>query len=200
MSEVDIPGMWRKLVELWRSWDSPLLALTGSLLAVGLAAIYSSSLSRPELANLFGRQLVGVGVGLGCLLAAAWFDYRNYRSWSRLIYFGSLALLVMVLMFGSTIRGTTGWFRLGSLSFQPVEAVKLLWVMALGSYLAHVGPPLTWRKTLTSGVLLAPLLTLVLLQPDFGSGFVLVAVWGVMLAAVPKSKRWWGGMARARGP
>jgi len=186
--------MWRRLVALWRSWDSPLLALTGALLVLGLAAIYSSSLSRPELSSLFWRQLIGVGLGLVCFLAAAWFDYRNYRSWSRLIYLSSLVLLIVVLVFGHTIRGTTGWLRFGFLSFQPVEAVKLLWIMALGSYLAYVGPPLTWRKTLVAGLLLVPLLGLVLLQPDFGSGFVLVAVWGVMLAAVPKSKRWWWGM------
>lgn len=39
--------------------------------------------------------------------------------------------------------------------------------------------------------MLLPLLGLVIAQPDFGSAAVLVAIWAVLLAAVPKSRRWW---------
>ncbi len=187
--------MWRKLIELWRSLDGTLLALTASLLALGLAAIYSSSLSQPELSSLLARQLVGVAVGVVALVACASFDYRHYRAWSRLIYVVALGLLVVVLLLGHTVRGTTGWLRVGAFGLQPVEVVKLLWVMSLGSYLAHVGPPLTWRKTLVSGLLLAPLFILVLLQPDFGSAAVLAMAGFAMLVAMPKPKRWWLGMA-----
>jgi len=183
--------MWRRLFELWRSWDGLLLAITLLLLCIGLAELYTSSLSRPETADLFSRQLVGALLGLAALLAAATIDYRVYRSWSRLIYIVSLVLLVLVLIFGQTMRGTTGWFRFGTLGFQPVELVKLLWVIVLASYLTHVGPPLTWGKTLVATVLALPLLGLVMLQPDLGSAFLLVVALGALLAVVPKPRRWW---------
>lgn len=183
--------MWRKLFDVWRSWDGTLFALTLSLLFIGLAGLYSTSLSQPAAADLFPRQLIGVGLGLLILFTIAALDYRTYRSWSRIIYLSAIALLVAVLLLGRTVRGTTGWLRFGVLNFQPVEAVKFLWVMALASYLAHVGPPLTVKKTLVASLLLAPLLGLVLAQPDFGSGLILVVVWGVLLAAMPKPKHWW---------
>jgi rod shape determining protein RodA len=183
--------MWRKLFDVWRSWDGTLFALTLSLLFIGLAGLYSTSLSQPAAADLFPRQLIGVGLGLFILFIIAALDYRTYRSWSRIIYLSAMTLLVAVLLLGRTVRGTTGWLRFGILNFQPVEAVKFLWVMALASYLAHAGPPLTAKKTLVASLLLVPLLGLVLAQPDFGSGLILVVVWGVLLAAMPKPKHWW---------
>jgi rod shape determining protein RodA len=61
--------------------------------------------------------------------------------------------------------------------------------------LAHVGSPLTWRKTVVAGLLLTPVVGLVVLQPDFGSSFVLAVAGFAMLAAIPKPKRWWLAVA-----
>lgn len=183
--------MWRRLVSIIRGWDGPLFTFTILLLAVGLAELYSSSLSRPEIVPLFNRQLVGAGLGLVGLLTASLIDFRIYRSWSRLIYIFSVLLLLAVLVVGSTVRGTTGWFIFGWFRFQPIELVKFLWVIVLASYLSHAGPPLTWKKTLGAIILAVPLMILILLQPDFGSGFLLLVCLAVMLAAIPKIKRWW---------
>ncbi|MDP3986079.1 MAG: FtsW/RodA/SpoVE family cell cycle protein [Candidatus Veblenbacteria bacterium] len=194
--------MWQKLRVVWQSWDVLLLLFTLLLLVVGLAELYSSSLSRPELSPLFSRQLAAAALGLGAMLLASLADYRLYRSWSKLIYVVAVALLVVVLVFGQTLRGTTGWLRWGEAGFQPVELVKYLWVIALASYLAYVGSPLTAPKTVVTTVLLLPLLGLVLAQPDFGSGFLLLVVWAVLLGVVPKPRRWWvimGGLVLVVG-
>lgn len=127
--------MWRKLAALWRGWDSTLFALTVSLVVIGLAALYSSSLSRPESAGLFWRQLAAVLLGLVVIVLVSAIDYQQYRSWSRLLYVAAVVLLVLVLILGRTIRGATGWFRFGTLGFQPVEIVKYLWLVSLASYL-----------------------------------------------------------------
>ncbi len=185
--------MWRRLKELIRTWDGTLLALTLLLCGVGLAELYSSTLAQPELTALFWRQLGSFVLGLAALLIGATVDYRIYRSWSRLTYLGAIVLLILVLLLGTTIRGTTGWFRFGSLSFQPIELVKFMWVVVLASYLTHVGPPLDVRKTIGAVALLTPLMWLVLAQPDFGSGFLMLVGCGVLLAVVPKPRRWWLG-------
>lgn len=168
-----------------------MFVITLLLLSIGLAELYSSSLSRPEVSDLFTRQLVGFFLGLVALLVAATLDYRWYRSWSRLIYLGSLVLLVLVLFFGKTINGTTGWFRFGTVGFQPVEIVKLLWIIVLSSYLAHVGPPLTWGKTIIASLLTLPVVGLVMAQPDFGSAFLLLVILGALLVVIPKPRQWW---------
>ena len=183
--------MWQRLVSIVRGWDGPLFTFTVLLLALGLAELYSSSLSRPEIVPLFSRQLFGVFLGLIGLLVASLIDFRVYRSWSRLIYIFSAVILVLVLVIGSTVHGTTGWFIFGGFRFQPVELVKFLWVIVLASYLAHVGPPLTFKKTFGAIVLAIPLLGLILMQPDFGSGFLLVVCLVAMLVSIPKIRRWW---------
>lgn len=185
-----------KKLWLWvQGWDALLLLLTILLLLMGLAELYSSSISRPELISLFNRQLIAALIGLAAMVAISLVDFRLYRSWSKLLYVVALLLLIVVLFLGQTIRGTTGWLRWGELGFQPVELVKLLWILILASYLAYVGAPLNITKTIKSLLLLVPLLILVFLQPDFGAGFMLLVVWGTLLAVMPKTTRWWLTMA-----
>ncbi len=190
--------MWRRLVLVLRDWDWPLFIFTILLLLLGLAELYSSSFSRPEVKDLFYRQLVGAGLGLLLMIIASAIDYRVYRSWSRVIYLFILLLLVAVLLFGYTVRGTTGWLRFGILNFQPVEAVKFLLVIVLASFLSQAGPPLSINKTLRAVIVLFLPVGLVLGQPDFGAAFVLLAAGGALLISMPKSPRWWliiGGAA-----
>lgn len=181
--------------DLFGGYDLVLLTSVGLLLTIGLLELYSSSLARPELLPLVVRQLVSASLGVILLMICSRLSYRSYRSWASVLYVVALVLLGLTLVFGYTSRGTTGWIRVGLLSYQPIELVKFIWVVVLSSYLTHVGSPLTWRKTIASLLLLAPLLGLTLAQPDFGSGFVLVVVWGALALAVPKSKKWWLGMA-----
>lgn len=190
--------MWKKFLAVWQSWDVLLFIFVALLMLVGLAELYSSSITRPELTSFFYRQLAAAAIGLLAMFILSFIDYRLYRSWSKLIYIISIILLVAVLIIGQTLRGTTGWLRVGEIGFQPVELIKIMWVMVLASYLAYVGSPIDTKKTITSLFLLLPLLVLILLQPDFGSGFMLLVVWAVLLAIVPKPLKWWlmmGGLA-----
>ncbi|MEK7496816.1 MAG: FtsW/RodA/SpoVE family cell cycle protein [Patescibacteria group bacterium] len=183
--------MLQRLFLNLRTWDGALLTITLFLLGLGLAEILSSGLAQGTGLGLFWRQLFGAILGLIAMFIIASIDYRILRSWSRLIYFGGILLLILVLIFGVTIRGTTGWFNFGLLTFQPVELVKIAWIITLAAYLTMVGPPLTWLKTVNATFLLLPLVGLILWQPDFGSAFLLIAVWGAMLCAMPKPKKWW---------
>ncbi len=186
--------MWQRFLSLWRGWDILLLVFTILLLLVGLAELYSSSITRPELSAAFDRQILAVAVGFCGMIGISLIDYRLYRSWSKIIYVAALVLLLLVLFFGQTLRGTTGWLQWGGVSFQPVELVKLVWIIVLASYLSHVGAPLDVKKTIIAFLLLLPLLGLILMQPDFGSGFMLVVVLSVMLAVIPKPVSWWLAM------
>ena len=84
----------------------------------GLAVLYSTSLnpSAGEGAGDFGnfrKQLVFLGVGLVLALAFPLINYRFLSPLSRPLYILSLLLLISVLLFGRTIRGTTGWVGIG---------------------------------------------------------------------------------------
>ena len=62
-------------------------------------------------------------------------DYSIIKAFTPIFYWTSIALLVLVLIIGSTINGAQGWIRLGPLSFQPAELAKIATVMMMGKEL-----------------------------------------------------------------
>lgn len=166
-----------------RSFDWILFGAAALLLAMGLAAIYSVDLSRGSGLIFFRKQLIAAGIGLVLLFGASLMQYTFFRSYAKLFYFASLLLLLGVLFFGTTIRGTRGWFMLGSFSFQPVEAAKVGIIFILAYTIYHFGRrferPLFFVGT--GAMALVPM-ALVMLQPDLGSAMMLGLIWlGLML-------------------
>lgn len=56
---------------------------------------------------------------------------ERYRLW---ILGGGLLLLFSALIFGTEVNGAKLWLRVGGLSFQPIELVKILLVVTLASF------------------------------------------------------------------
>src|SRR3989338_258115 len=108
-----------------RHFDWVLVLVVFVLSMIGLAAMYSVDLSRGETLQFFPKQAVALFLGLLCIFGGSLIHVRAYQSFAPVVYAGALVLLVLVLFFGTTIRGTTGWFRVAGFSFQPVEFAKL---------------------------------------------------------------------------
>lgn len=157
-----------------------------TLIAVGLVVMYGIGISRPEAdLFLFHKQLVASAIGLAALVTLGLFDYRQFRSLAFVAYGIGAVLLLGVLFFGHTVRGTRGWYVLGGLSFQPVEVAKLCLVVFLSSYLSRfTHRRLPWHIIAGSALAVGSYVALVLLQPDFGSAMVMIAIWGALLLFV----------------
>jgi rod shape determining protein RodA len=109
-------------------------------------------------------------------------DYRHIGRFSTPIYFLSALALLLVALFGRTVRGTAGWIELGPFQFQPVEAAKIALIVFLASFIAKKSSELgEWVRIIASFILSAILVFLVLRQPDLGSALVLSAVWVGMI-------------------
>lgn len=168
---------------LWKI-DWILLGALLALTVIGLLMVYSIGASY-EVVSLvqFRKQIVAFVMGFLFLFFLAIIDYRQLKSLWSVIYVIGLSLLVGVLVFGVTVRGTQGWFRLGLISFQPVEVAKVAFAVFLASYFArHLYQKLNWVTFFGSLLALFGYVVPVLLQPDFGSAMVLVAMWLVAVA------------------
>lgn len=177
------------LTKTFRGYDIILLFTTIVLSCIGLAAIYSVDLSRGEGLNFFSRQVLAFGIGLVVLLIFSRFHITFYEAHAKMIYVTALILLILVLFFGTTIRGTTGWFRFFGFSFQPAEFAKIALVVFLAWRIDRQARRFqTWQFLLVMTVLTGLLAGLIMLQPDLGSALILVGVWfGMMLlAGIPK--------------
>lgn len=176
----------RTSIASFRNFDWPLLAVICLLVAFGLAAIFSVTLNQEQQdLSRFWRQVGFVVAGLAFLFLLARSDYRILPGSARYVYVLAIALLVLVLLFGDTIRGAKAWFSIGTFGIQPVEFVKLFLIIALARVFSAGLPAVaSWRTIGITFVMTALPVALVIAQPDLGSATVLIAVWvGILLFA-----------------
>lgn len=184
-------GFFRRLFAGLSRLDWVLLAATLLLVVFGIAAIYSLTINSatPSFAK-FTRQLIALAIGLILVVLVSSIEPRFLRGYAGFFFLGALALLVLVLIFGTTIRGTRGWFVLAGVSFQPVELVKISLVLLLARLFAHeFGRPGSFSVLMRTAVVTCVTLGLVFLQPDVGSGLVLLSVWLGLLLLVHRQPR-----------
>lgn len=162
-----------------------------ALILFGLAAIYSVTLSQGgETGLALKKQFLAATIGLGIFLFVARSNYQLLRGYAPVLYALGILGLVGVLIFGETIRGTTGWFSVGPVNFQPVEFMKIALVIALASYFSRRRKRVVGLKELlVSGVITGIPIGLVFLQPDLGSAGMLLSIWIVLLFFVGLPKK-----------
>ena len=170
--------MFRTLFKL----DWVLISLAALLTLAGLLTLYS--LSSLGGTNYFFKQSLFAFLGLGTMMFAASLDYRYVQKYSTALYFATLLVLGLVLVFGTTVNGTAGWLSFGAFQVQPVEVAKVTLIIFLASFISKKKSELgEWTRVIASLILTATLIFLVLRQPDLGSSLVLAAIWGGMILA-----------------
>ena len=112
-------------------------------------------------------------------------DYRKYLKKANIILGVCFLLLILVLIPGiGTIRnGSRSWFGIGSFGVQPSEFTKLAMIIFTSKYLMRNEGEL---KNIKKGVfpillILMFIFLLIMLQPDFGTGVVIVMTIVVLL-------------------
>src|SRR3989344_5253120 len=172
--------------------DWVLIAAAVLITAFGLAGIWSTGLAKDDFSN-FQKQLIFFVVGFALMLAISFFDYRVLRNNSYLIlvlYFLCLILLAGLHFFAPVIRGTRGWYRIGFLTLDPIEPIKIVLIVLLAKYFSmkHV-EMYKLRHILISGFYVALPALLIFIKPDLGGTMVLVFMWlGILLVSGIKLK------------
>jgi rod shape determining protein RodA len=104
-------------------------------------------------------------------------DYTRLREMRASIYAVMVGSIAFVLLVGTAIRGSNRWIELPFFQFQPSELAKVLLCVSLSAFVyERVRRPFGLGTTFTLlGLGLVPA-GLVFLQPDLGTGIVLVAI------------------------
>jgi rod shape determining protein RodA len=183
---------------VWRTlrarFDWPLTITIALLLTLGMLNLYSATMNRQ--AELVGKQLWWLAMGVVVFLGAALFDYRRLMRLSYGFYVVGIALLVWVLVGGRSSWGAQRWIDIGPLSFQPSELMKVLLVLALARHFQE-SPSVkqrTWRHLLIPVVLAAVPVLLVVTQPDLDTSLVMTLVCLTVLLTARLSLRTWVGI------
>jgi cell division protein FtsW len=170
--------------------DAVLTTVTAVLLAIGLLMVTSASVTLADRQHgdpffYLERQLLAVALGLG----AGYLMVRLPTAlWQRLgfaLALAAIVLLVLVLIpgLGQTVNGSTRWLRLGGVVVQVSEPARLMLLMYVADYAVRRNEEL--RRSLLGFIRpLGPVglaAGLLLVQPDFGSAVLLLAITGCVL-------------------
>ena len=155
-------------------WTLPLLVLVVSV--AGVATVYSATYvpGSTGLSGFTWRQLASLALGLAGMVAVLAFDYRRLDRAAVLLYALALGLVLLVPVLGRVGGGSRRWIRIGPLSLQPAELMKLALVVFLARHFARlrdVRPGL--REAVVPLVATAVPAVAILVQPDLGSAAVL---------------------------
>jgi rod shape determining protein RodA len=163
--------------------DYALLLPSILLTTFGVLFIYSSGVTSFGMAisNEYMRQIVWGAVGLVMALAIAILNYRRLYQILTYLYLGSLVLLVYTCLFGRVVNGARAWIGVGSFGIQPSEFAKLTTIIFLARFLDSTKNSRSdaWRFIISCLIVFTPML-IILLQPDFGTSLVFIAILLVM--------------------
>jgi rod shape determining protein RodA len=144
------------------------------------------------------RQALWMLVGLVAFLLTVAADYEKIARCHLPIYAGALVLLVIVLVVGRAPTGAASWIAIGSFRLQPSELTKIAVLLSLAAFLSRrmdaIGRP---GVVLLSLLIAAVPVLLVVLQPDFGTALVIVAIWFGALWVVGAKARHLGAVVVA---
>ncbi|MFZ3588017.1 stage V sporulation protein E [Bacillus sp. DJP31] len=170
--------------------DFLLVVITLMLLAVGMIMVYSASAAwatfKFEDSFFFAkRQLLFAGLGIIAMFLIMNIDYWTWRTWAKIVLIICFGLLVLVLIpgVGLTRGGATSWIGIGAFSIQPSEFMKLAMIAFLAKYLSENQKKITsFRKGLVPSLSLVFLaFGMIMIQPDLGTGTVMVGTCMVMI-------------------
>lgn len=178
--------------------DKPLLILTILLCSMGLIMVFSSSMAaailryNKEPTYFFIRQLIFLGIAFGGGIIILQIPTKYYKSLSYVFVIGIIVVLTLLLFYGKLTNHAQSWFYIPGtgIAIQPSEFAK----SAIIIFMAVFYNILIKRKVTNVYLYLIPLFItgiialLILMQPDFGSAAILVAIAFCIFISVPIAK------------
>ena len=127
--------------------DPVFLILLLVLLGIGLGMLYSASYaqSRYDTGYRIGtrylqKQAACALLGLGAMWILSRVPTEAWYTMAWPLYGVSIALLLMVLLFGQSVNGARRWISIGGLQFQPSEIAKFTMILGLSRLIREFGP------------------------------------------------------------
>jgi cell division protein FtsW len=174
-------------------YDRKLFGVTIALCLLGAVMVFSASavMARAQFGNGYWfliRQLVWLALGLVGMFWLMNTDYRKLRQ-PRVVLTGLAVIFFMLLLvlFVDRSHQTHRWLRLGPASLQPSELAKLVAILYIAWFLTlrtRSQAPGVNNLVQTLGPALGPvalLAGLIVIEPDFGTAFMILLVALVLL-------------------
>ncbi len=161
-----------------KNYNIFLVLLIITINIIGIMAIGSAKES------VQSRQIVGMILGVFVMFFISFFDYNLILKFHWLIYGLNIALLILVEVFGDSANNAQRWLMIPfiDIKFQPSELAKILLILFYAKFIMDNKENLnTLKNILIMLALLAPVLILVIKQPDLSTTILLGMVFCMLI-------------------
>ena len=179
----------------WTSDMEAIIAITLVLLILGTINVFSSSFIFAEAEFdtpyfFLKRHVLNVFIGLVAFGVCLHFDYHVWRKWIVVLLGFTILALIAVLIVGPVVNGARRWLPLVVVQFQPAELAKLVAIMIAAAYISlsiKLQRPL--KILSVQAVIIVLMFGLTELEPDMGTGCIIIGIPVLMLMISGLEKR-----------
>jgi cell division protein FtsW len=188
----------------WWTIDKPLLAAVIALMFGGV--ILSLAASPPVATRIgldpfhfFSRHVLFLLPSFIVLITVSFLSPRQIRRAALVVFFVSIALIVMTLLIGPEVKGSRRWITLVGVNIQASESAKPAFVILAAWLFAESTRRPEMPATSMAMALLLMLVALLVMEPDFGQTMLILMVWGALFFIAGMRMIWVAGLAGAAG-
>lgn len=190
------------LSDWWWTVDRPLL---GAIIGLMLCGVILSLAASPPVAtrigldpfHFFNRHVLFLLPSFVVLVGVSFLSPRQIRRSALLILFVSLTLIVVTLAVGPEVKGSRRWITLLGVNIQASEAAKPAFVVVAAWLFSESARRPDMPATTMALVLLLTLVSLLVMEPDFGQTMLILMVWGALFFIAGMRMIWVAGLAGA---
>ena len=186
--------------EWWWTVDRLTLAALGALMLGGIMLCLAAS---PPVAARIGldpfhfvdRQVLFLIPAAAVLIGTSFLSPREIRQVAIVVFAVSFVLVAITPYFGAEIKGARRWLVILGVNIQPSEFLKPAFVVLIAWLFGEsVKRPEMPANTIALAILVA-VVTLLVMQPDFGQTMLIALVWGALFYMAGMRFIWVLGLA-----
>ena len=192
---------YHKNRSFFSGFDPILTAAVAALLFIGTLLVYAATRDwyasnglDPE--HYLKRHVINIAIGCALAWGTTLIDYRLLRAYTPIIWvLGVLGLgFVLIPGLGSEVNGAQAWIALpGGFQIQPAELAKISIIVGMSMILSERGhdSDIPSNQNVIQSLIVAAIpVSLILLQPDMGTVFIISCSVVTIIAASGASMRW----------
>ena len=139
-------------------------------ITIGLLSVYASVYkdTNPHIwdtSQNYGKQLIWIGISVFIGMLILLIDERFFFAFAYPIYGITIILLLLVLVAGTTVKGSSSWIEIGGFRMQPAEFAKFGTALALAKYLSGYNKNFAKKRIdqyISIAIILAPMVIILL--------------------------------------
>ncbi len=148
-------------------------------ITIGLLSVYASVYKETnphiwDTSQNYGKQLIWIGISIFVGSLILLIDEKFFFAFAYPIYGITIIMLLLVLVAGTTVKGSSSWIEIGGFRMQPAEFAKFGTALAIAKYLSGYNKDFAKKRLdqyISIAIILAPMV-IILLQNETGSTLV----------------------------